>query len=109
MAGSSSGSFPRWCLRLSSPSGPCPTTVRLEESHQPYREGSYKLVGRASLREIASGWRQESRDAFSATWAAPLRPAYQWLRFEVGQLRLILDMTDLRDPNGPTPSILSVG
>jgi hypothetical protein len=27
--------------------------------------------------------RLESRDAFSATWVAPLRPAYQQLRFEV--------------------------
>lgn len=112
-----------------SPSGPCPPSVRLEESHQPYREGSYELVGRASVPEIARGWRLESRDAFSATWVAPLQPAYQRcraaaglvrvdnepvrehaylrLRFDGGQLRLILDMTGLRDPNGYTPSILS--
>lgn len=44
----------RAALISRSPSGPCPPSVRLE-----------------------------SRDAFSATWVAPLRPAYQQLRFEV--------------------------
>ncbi|MFN9621149.1 MAG: hypothetical protein ACK55X_15710 [Synechococcaceae cyanobacterium] len=113
------------------PSGPCPTTVVLQETHQPYREGSYALEGTASLPQIASGWRLEGRDAFSATWVAPLKapyqrcragaglvridnepvrePSYLRMRFEGGQLRLILDMTGLRDPNGYTPVILSAG
>ena len=33
--------------------------------------------------------------------------AYLRLRFDGGQLRLILDMTGQLDPNGSTPSILS--
>ena len=97
----------------------------------PICEGSYALEGSAPLAQIASGWRLEARDAFSATWVAalkapfarcragaglvriddePVREAsYLRLRFEGGQLRLILDMTGLRDPNGYTPAILSAG
>jgi hypothetical protein len=113
------------------PSGPCPQTLTLVETHQPYREGSYGVNGRAPLETIATGWRLDSRDAFSATWLASLRPAwrqcqasagvvrfegnpekghsYLRLRFYGGQVRLILDMTGMRDPNTYTPAILSAG
>ncbi len=111
------------------PGGPCPNTLTLIETLQPYREGSYGVEGRAPLLAIATGWRLDSRDAVSASWIARLRAPYQHctatagvvrldgestrehsylrLRFDGGQLRLILDMTGLRDPNGYTPAILS--
>ena len=113
------------------PGGPCPKTLTLIERHQPYREGSYGIEGRAPLQGIATGWRLLNRDPFSATWAADLLPAwkhcqaaagisrsgsepyrehsYLRLRFFGGQVRLMLDMGGLRDPNGYTPAILSAG
>jgi len=113
------------------PSGPCPTSLSLSETLQPYREGSYGVQGQAALGSIASGWRLASRDVFSATWAGTLRAPYQRcmasagivradnigdqdhpylrLRFNGGQVQLILDMTGRRDPNGYTPAILSAG
>lgn len=113
------------------PSGPCPETLTLSETLQPYREGSYGVNGRAPLQLIASGWRLASRDGFSATWVGQLRAPYQRcmasagivradnapmrdhsylrLRFSGGQAQLILDMTGMRDPNNYTPVILSAG
>jgi hypothetical protein len=113
------------------PGGPCPPSVSVAESRQPYREGSYGVDGRAALGSIASGWRLANRDAFSATWVGTLRAPFQRclaaagivradnapssdhsyvrLRFNGGQVQLILDMTGLRDPNGYTPAILSAG
>lgn len=115
-------------LHSRTPTGPCPTTVTLEQTLQPYREGSYGVDGRASTEAVATGWRLTGRDAFSATWEASLRPAfrrclasagiagaasqpsrdhsYLRLRFREGRLQLILDMTGQRDPNGYTPAIL---
>ncbi len=113
------------------PSGPCPETLAIRETLQPYREGSYGLDGRAALGSIATGWRLAGRDAFSATWVGTLRSPYQRctasagivradnmpfkehsylrLRLQGGQAQLILDMSGLRDPNGYTPVILSAG
>jgi len=113
------------------PSGPCPQTIALIETFQPYREGSYGVNGRAALGPVATGWRLAGRDPFSATWVGTLRSPYQRctasagivrsdnapykehsylrLRFSGGQAQLILDMTGLRDPNGYTPAILSAG
>ena len=113
------------------PSGPCPQTLTVRETPQPYREGSYGLDGRAALGGIATGWRLASRDGFSATWVGSLKApyrrcmasagivradnapyrdhAYVRLRFSGGQAQLILDMTGLRDPNNHTPVILSAG
>jgi hypothetical protein len=115
-------------LHSRTPTGPCPGTVGLEESPQPYREGSYGVDGRAGLETVATGWRLTGRDAFSATWQATLLPAYRRclaaagivrfdnepfrepshlrLRFRNGTVELILDMTGRRDPNGYTPAIL---
>jgi len=113
------------------PSGPCPPTITVLETRQPYREGSYGLDGRAALGNLATGWRLASRDGFSATWVAQLRAPWQRctasagivrvdnnpsrehsylrLRFSGGQVQLILDMTGLRDPNSYTPVILNAG
>lgn len=113
------------------PGGPCPTTLTLIETLQPYREGSYGVEGRAPLGAIATGWRLSGRDAFSATWVGTLGPLYRRclasagiarmdnapfrdpshlrMRFWDGQAQLILDMTGRRDPNGYTPAILSAG
>ncbi len=115
-------------LHSRTPTGPCPSTLSLEETLQPYREGSYGVDGRAALESVATGWRLTGRDAFSATWQASLLPAYRRclasagivrlddepfrehshlrLRFSDGQLQLSLDMTGRRDPNGYTPAIL---
>lgn len=113
------------------PSGPCPKSLTVSETHQPYREGSYALDGRAPLEAIATGWRLDTRDVFSASWLGTLRPAwrrcqasagmvrvagnelqghsYLRVRFFGGQMRLILDMAGMRDPNSSTPAILSAG
>ncbi len=103
----------------------------MSETHQPYREGSYALDGRAPLGAIATGWRLDTRDVFSASWLGTLRSAwrrcqasagmvrvagneekghsYLRVRFYGGQARLILDMAGMRDPNTHTPAILSAG
>jgi hypothetical protein len=116
-------------LHSRTPAGPCPTTISLVETHQPYREGSYGVDGRAALTPIATGWRLSGRDRFSATWQARLLPAwrgcvasagivrfadqpfrdhsYLRLRFSDGMVQLILDMTGRRDPNGYTPAIFT--
>ncbi len=113
------------------PSGPCPGTLSLSETLQPYREGSYGVNGQAALGALASGWHLAHRDGFSATWMGSLRAPYQRctasagivragnapaqdrsylrLRFSGGQVQLILDMTGRRDPNDYTPAILSAG
>jgi hypothetical protein len=113
------------------PSGPCPNTLSLNETLQPYREGSYGVNGQAPLGDLARDWHLAHRDAFSATWLGSLRAPYQRctasagivragnapvqdrsylrLRFSGGQVRLILDMTGRRDPNDYTPAILSAG
>lgn len=118
-------------LHSRTPSGPCPETLSLVETLQPYREGSYGVNGRAPLGSIATDWRVESRDAFSVIWSGTLRPAYRRctaaagivradkapfrehsylrLRFSGGQVQLILDMTGMRDPNNYTTAILSAG
>ncbi|MFM7314557.1 MAG: hypothetical protein ACKO0M_15580 [Cyanobium sp.] len=118
-------------LHSRTPTGPCPQTLSLMETLQPFREGSYGINGRAPLGAIATGWRLASRDAFPATLSADLRPAYRGctasagivradnapfkehsylrLRFNGGQAHLILDMAGMRDPNGYTPQILSAG
>lgn len=118
-------------LHSRTPGGPCPRTLRLSSTPQPYREGSYGVDGRAALGAIATGWRLASRDAFSATWVATLRPAYRScrasagisredgnsysghshlrLRFDGGQVQLILDMTGMSDAARYTPAILSAG
>lgn len=113
------------------PGGPCPQTIAVSETLQPYREGSYGLDGRAALGSVATGWRLSGRDGFSATWVGALKAPFQRclatagiaradnvpfrdhsylrLRFSGGQAQLILDMTGLRDPNGYTPVILNAG
>jgi hypothetical protein len=113
------------------PSGPCPTTITLIETLQPYREGSYGVNGRAALSSVATGWRLVGRDGFSATWVGQLGAPYQRctaaagilradttpyrdhsylrMRFSGGRAQLILDMTGMRDPNGYTPVILNAG
>lgn len=118
-------------LHSRTPTGPCLSTLSLEETPQPYREGSYSVDGRAALETVATGWRLTGRDAFSATWQATLLPAYRRclaaagivrfdnepfreqshlrLRFRDGTVQLILDMTGRRDPNGYTPAILRAG
>lgn len=114
-------------LHSRTPTGPCPGSLSLEETPQPYREGSHSVDGRAAMDTVATGWRLTGRDAFSATWEATLLPAYRRclasagivrfddepfreqshlrLRFRDGRLQLILDMTGRRDPNGYTPAI----
>lgn len=113
------------------PGGPCPQTLTLIETLQPYREGSYGVNGRAPLEALASNWQVASRDPFSVTWVGTLRPAYRrcqasagivradnqpyrehsYLRLRLlgGQAQLILDMSGRRDPNNYTPVILSAG
>ena len=96
----------------------CPTAAGVTETLQPQREGSYGTDGQADLGAIASGWRLDRRDAFSASWTARVLPAFAscragaasegghvQLRLWDGSARLTLEMTVLRDPNGYMPQI----
>ncbi len=96
----------------------CPTAAAVIETLQPQREASYGTDGQADLGAIASGWRLDRRDAFSASWTARVQPAFAscragaaseaghvQLRLWDGSARLTLEMIVLRDPNGYMPQI----
>jgi hypothetical protein len=106
----------------------CPDKIIVDETPEPYREGSYTIKGKAKLDAIAENFTLATTDDFSATWVAKLKPAYAQCkataaitksrnesyqgvtylrsRFVGGKIYLILDMTGLSDANQLTPSIL---
>ena len=103
----------------------CPDQIIVDETPEPYREGSYTIKGQAKLAAIAENFTLATSDDFSATWVAKLKPAYAqckatagitklhnesyqgvtYLRSRLvgGKIYLILDMTGLSDPNHFTP------
>ncbi len=106
----------------------CPDKIMVDETLEPYREGSYTIKGKAKLEAIAENFTLATSDDFSATWVAKLKPAYAKCkatagitkmrnepyqgvtylrsRFVGGKIYLILDMTGMSDANHFTPSIL---
>jgi hypothetical protein len=105
----------------------CPDKITVDEELAPYREGSYTINGQAKLGAIADPFTLATSDDFSATWVAPLKPAYAqckatagiaklrnepyqgvtYLRSRLvgGKIYLILDMTGMGDANQFTPNI----
>ena len=105
------------------PDSGCPKQVSVTEDSKPH-EGGFTVNGRAELNSLAGSFAMATRDAFSVTWVAKLKPQYSRckatagmsdnpshlrMRLIDGRVFLILDMTGLRDANGFTPSILSQG
>ncbi len=111
------------------PSKRCPDTVTVMEQSQPYREGGYTIDGMARLGWLADNFKLATIDSFSVTWVGRLKPQYQQckatagvvkygndestrgssylrMRFEKGQVFLILDMTGIQDANQLTPVIV---
>jgi hypothetical protein len=105
------------------PNAGCPKQVSVTEDSKPH-EGGFTVNGRAELNSLAGSFSIATRDAFSVTWVAKLKPQYSrckataglsdnrsHLRMKLidGRVFLILDMTGLRDANGFTSTILSQG
>jgi hypothetical protein len=105
------------------PSAGCPKQVSVTENSKPH-EGGFTVNGRAELNSLAGSFSIATRDAFSVTWVAKLKPQYSrckataglsdnhsYLRLKLidGRVFLILDMTGVRDANGFTSTILSQG
>ncbi|WP_052050086.1 hypothetical protein [Leptolyngbya sp. KIOST-1] len=112
---------------LDAPTANCPTRLIAHETALPYTEGGYATNGMIKLRDIATNIQLSQTDRFSATWVGTLRPEYRncqasgamltidgedfeghsYIRVQLanGQVRAILDMTGMGDPNGFTTVI----
>jgi hypothetical protein len=108
--------------------GRCPAKVVVQQSGEPYQEGSFAWNGTAALGAIATQVKVAKVDPFSVTWVGILKPPFQGCRasagivkvdsqkfsthsylrmqFLNGKVYFILDMTGLEDPNGLTMAIL---
>jgi len=105
----------------------CPEKFTVVEQGRPYREGSYTIDGSAKLSKIADKFTVATKDAFSVTWVAKLKPPFttckgtagvfskdggaSHLRSRLidGKVYLILDMTGTGDANRLTPAIIRSG
>jgi hypothetical protein len=107
------------------PNSACPEQVAITEESKAH-SGGFTVSGLADLKSFAGPFSVVSKDAFSVTWAAKLKPqytrckataglndnrclSYLRMRFIDGKVLVILDMTGLRDVNRFTPTILSQG
>lgn len=112
---------------LDAPAANCPDNLIAHETRQPYSEGGFATNGMIKLRDIATNIQVSQSDRFSATWVGTLKPEYQncqasggmlsidneaylghsYIRVQLadGQVKAILDMTGMRDPNGFTTVI----
>ena len=108
------------------PDSRCPEQVPITEESKAH-SGGFSVNGRADLTSFAGPFSVVSKDTFSVTWAAKLKPQYSRckataglnddnrclsylrMRFIDGKVLVILDMTGLRDANRFTPTILSQG
>ncbi len=106
----------------------CPSSLIAYETAQPYAPGGYSTQGMIQLRAIATNISVTQRNDFSATWTGTLKPEYRnckasagivkvdgedftghsYLRLQLleGQVRVILDMTGMRDANNYTTVII---
>ncbi|PSN15248.1 hypothetical protein C7293_08140 [filamentous cyanobacterium CCT1] len=109
---------------LDGPTANCPERIIAHETMQPYFEGGFATNGMIKLRDIATNIRVSQSDRFSTTWVGTLRPEYRnceasggivsiddesfaghsYIRVQLanGQVKAILDMTGMGDPNGFT-------
>ncbi|MBW4481139.1 MAG: hypothetical protein KME14_01210 [Tildeniella torsiva UHER 1998/13D] len=116
---------------LTGPEARCPEGLIAHETPRPYVEGSFSTDGMVKLRDIATNIRLSQSDQFSATWVGTLKPEYRncqasggmvnvdgeayegnsYIRIQLinGQVKAILDMTGIRDPNGFTTVIIFKG
>jgi hypothetical protein len=118
-------------LPLNGVEGRCPERLIAYQTPEPYFEGGYTINGTINLSEIATNITNSQSDAFSTTWVGTLKPEYQncrasggmssldeevyqghsYLRVQLvdGQVKVILDMTGMRDANGFTTVITYKG
>lgn len=109
----------------------CPESLTAHETIQPYSEGGFATNGMIKLRDIATNISVSQSDRFSTTWVGTLKPEYRncqaaggmlrldgetyeghsYIRVQLvnGQVKTVLDMTGLRDPNGFTTVITFKG
>jgi hypothetical protein len=109
----------------------CPEKLIAYQTPQPYREGGYAIDGMINLSDIATDITISQSDVFSTIWVGKLKPEYQncqasggmisineeayqghsYLRVQMidGQVKVILDMTGMRDANGSTTVIIYRG
>lgn len=115
----------------SRPTQGCPEKLIAYQTSQPYREGGYATDGMIRLSDIATDITVSEADIFSTTWIGKLKPEYRncqasggmmtvngvayqghsYLRVQLidGQVKVILDMTGMRDANGFTTVITYKG
>ncbi|NER81309.1 MAG: hypothetical protein F6K42_17430 [Leptolyngbya sp. SIO1D8] len=109
----------------------CPQALVAYETPQPYSPGGYATDGMIQLSEIATDISISQVDDFSVTWIGTLKPEYfdcqatagiisfdgeayqghSYIRaqFADGQVKVILDMTGVRDANDFTTEIIYQG
>ncbi len=113
---------------LREPTTGCPQKVIAYETPQP-SQGGFTTQGMIQLSAIATNIRTSTLDDFTATWVGTLKPQYRncqasagmfitdgqaytghsYIRLQMveGQVRAILDMTGMRDPNNYTDVIIN--
>lgn len=116
---------------LDSSTSVCPEKLVAYETPRPYSPGGYATDGMIQLKEIATDISVSQTDDFSVVWVGTLKPDYanceatarisaiddedfqghSYIRVQLnnGQVRAILDMTGVSDPNGFTSVILFQG
>ena len=115
-------------LPLNGPGVGCPETLTAYETTRPPSPGGYATDGMIQLSAIATNISATQLDDFSATWTGTLKPEYRnckasagmtnvdgeaypghsYIRTQLngGQVKVILDMTGMRDANGFTSALI---
>ncbi|MGD1897661.1 MAG: hypothetical protein ACFB16_12000 [Phormidesmis sp.] len=115
-------------LPVGGPGAGCPATLTAFETERPPTPGGFSTDGMIMLSAIASNISATQLNEFSATWTGALNPEHRnckatagiysvdgerywghsYLRAQMidGQVKVILDMTGMRDANGFTSSIV---
>ncbi len=116
---------------VNGPDQDCPERVIAYETLRPYQEGGYTRDGMVNLSAIATRITLSPEAPYSATWVGTLQPQYRncegtagmikvdkeehngpsYIRLQMvkGKVKVILDMTGLRDVNGYTTQIIKSG
>lgn len=98
----------------------CPDKIRIVETPQPYREGSFATDGYANLNSIASNVTVAKSYKSSVTWVGTLKPKYAKCsgstnsnkfktRFAKGKIYLTLNVGDQLDPNKQALQVVKKG
>ena len=113
---------------LNGPRAGCPTAIIAYETLRPRTEGGSATDGMVQLSAIATNITLDQTDAFSATWTGQLKPEYRncqasagmfavdsepygghsYIRTQLinGDVKVILDMTGMRDANNYTSTLI---